>query len=47
MLLVDLGTELAPAISLAFEHAEYAVMDREPRDLEKDRYVSGAELMHA
>ena len=40
MLSVDLGTELAPAISLAYEKTEDDIMDRPPRDCKKDSLVS-------
>jgi len=37
---IDCGTELAPAISLAYEKAEDDVMRRKPRDSKKDRLVT-------
>ena len=40
MLSVDLGTELAPAISLAYEVTEDDIMDRPPRNCKKDSLVS-------
>jgi len=40
MLSVDLGTELAPAISLAYEKTEDDIMDRPPRNCKKDSLVS-------
>ena len=40
MLSVDLGTELGPAISLAYEEAEDDILDRPPRNLETDRLMS-------
>ena len=40
MLSVDLGTELAPAISLAYEEAEEDILNRPPRNLETDRLMS-------
>lgn len=40
ILSVDLGTELAPAIALAYEKTEDDIMDRPPRDCKKDSLVS-------
>ena len=40
MLSVDLGTELGPAISLAYEEAEDDILERPPRNLQKDRLMS-------
>ena len=40
VLTMDLGTELGPAISLAYEKAESHIMDRKPRDPIRDRLVS-------
>ena len=40
MLSVDLGTELGPAISLAYEKTEDDIMDRPPRNCKTDRLVS-------
>lgn len=40
MLSVDLGTELAPAISLAYEKTEDDIMERPPRNCKKDSLVS-------
>jgi sodium/potassium-transporting ATPase subunit alpha len=37
---IDCGTELAPAIALAYEKAEDDVMLRKPRDSKKDRLVT-------
>jgi len=37
---IDTGTELAPAIALAYEKAEGDVMHRKPRDVKKDRLAS-------
>jgi len=39
VLCIDLGTELAPAVSLAYEPSEQNVMQRVPRDSKKDRLV--------
>merc|ERR1712226_1710977 len=40
ILLVDLGTDLVPAISLAHERAEADIMSRPPRDQKKDNLVT-------
>lgn len=40
VLSIDLGTELLPSMSLAYETAEDSVLSRPPRDLKKDRLVS-------
>jgi len=40
ILSIDLATELAPAISLAYEPAEKDIMKRPPRNMEHDRLVS-------
>jgi sodium/potassium-transporting ATPase subunit alpha len=40
ILTIDLGTELGPAISLAYEPAESNVMERKPRHPIRDRLVS-------
>jgi len=37
---IDTGTELAPAISLAYEKSEDDVMRRKPRDSKRDRLAS-------
>jgi len=47
VLSIDLGTELAPAISLAYEKAEADVMSRPPRNSKKDRLVSPRLLTYA
>lgn len=47
ILSIDLGTELAPAISLAYEKMEEDIMDRPPRDASKDRLVSFPLLSYA
>ncbi len=47
ILSVDLFTELAPAISLAYEGRERDVMDQVPRNLQRDRLVSGPLLSYA
>ncbi len=43
ILLVDLGTDLAPAVSLAYEEPEDAIMERPPRD--DTEHLVGAKLM--
>ena len=40
ILFIDLGTDLWPAISLAYEKAESDIMQRLPRDPIKDRLVN-------
>jgi sodium/potassium-transporting ATPase subunit alpha len=40
ILCVDLGTDMIPAISLAYETPESDIMFRPPRDAEKDRLVT-------
>jgi len=40
VLCIDCGTELAPAISLAYEKSEEDVMTRPPRDSQRDRLAS-------
>ena len=40
ILFIDLGTDLWPAISLAYEKAESDIMERKPRDPLKDRLVN-------
>ena len=40
ILCIDLGTDLVPAISLAYEQAESDIMKRMPRDPEHDRLVN-------
>lgn len=47
ILSVDLGTELGPAISLAYEPAESDIMKRPPRNLNKDRLMSKSLLIYA
>ena len=38
---MDVGTDLLPAISLAYESAELNIMARKPRDPKIDRLVTG------
>ncbi|KAL3887086.1 hypothetical protein ACJMK2_027042 [Sinanodonta woodiana] len=40
MLFICLGTDMVPAISLAYESAENDIMKREPRDPNKDKLVN-------
>jgi sodium/potassium-transporting ATPase subunit alpha len=40
ILCIDLGTDMVPAISLAYEKAETDIMSRKPRDPEADRLVN-------
>jgi sodium/potassium-transporting ATPase subunit alpha len=47
VLTIDLGTELGPAISLAYEKAESNIMERKPRDPKKDRLVSPRLLFYS
>jgi sodium/potassium-transporting ATPase subunit alpha len=47
VLTIDLGTELGPAISLAYEKAETNLMERKPRDPARDRLVSPALMIYS
>lgn len=40
ILFIDLGTDMIPAISLAYEHTEANIMMKPPRDMNKDRLVT-------
>eukprot|EP00184_Porphyridium_aerugineum_P000649 CAMPEP_0184693328 /NCGR_PEP_ID=MMETSP0313-20130426/1566_1 /TAXON_ID=2792 /ORGANISM="Porphyridium aerugineum, Strain SAG 1380-2" /LENGTH=1171 /DNA_ID=CAMNT_0027151379 /DNA_START=249 /DNA_END=3764 /DNA_ORIENTATION=+ len=40
ILCIDLGTDMIPAISFAYEKAEADIMDRPPRNAKKDRLVT-------
>ncbi|XP_029043839.1 sodium/potassium-transporting ATPase subunit alpha isoform X3 [Osmia bicornis bicornis] len=40
ILCIDLGTDMVPAISLAYEHAESDIMKRQPRDPSRDNLVN-------
>jgi sodium/potassium-transporting ATPase subunit alpha len=40
ILCIDLGTDMWPAISLAYEHAEVNIMLRKPRNVKVDRLVN-------
>ncbi len=47
ILTIDLLTEQGPAISLAYERAEAAVMTRPPRDVRRDRLVTAPSLWYS
>lgn len=47
VLTIDLGTELGPAISLAYEKAEANLMERKPRDPTRDRLVSPVLMLYS
>lgn len=47
ILCVDLGTDMAPAISMAYETKESNIMTRKPRDPEKDKLVTGRLVLFA
>lgn len=47
ILSLDLLTDVAPALALAYEKAEDHVMDRPPRDTKKDRLVSLKVMFYA
>lgn len=40
ILCIDLGTDMVPAISLAYEKAESNIMKRKPRDSKRDKLVN-------
>ncbi|KAF1775393.1 P-type ATPase, transmembrane domain [Phytophthora cactorum] len=40
ILSIDLGTELGPAVSIAHEGGEHDIMQRPPRNVKKDRFIS-------
>ncbi|GAM23942.1 hypothetical protein SAMD00019534_071170 [Acytostelium subglobosum LB1] len=40
ILCIDLGTDLVPVISYAYEYAEMDIMSKPPRDVKKERLVS-------
>jgi sodium/potassium-transporting ATPase subunit alpha len=46
ILAIDIGTEMAPAISLAYEKAESDVMSRPPRNARTDHLVTGRTLFY-
>eukprot|EP00005_Dracoamoeba_jomungandri_P007697 CAMPEP_0174274970 /NCGR_PEP_ID=MMETSP0439-20130205/59574_1 /TAXON_ID=0 /ORGANISM="Stereomyxa ramosa, Strain Chinc5" /LENGTH=958 /DNA_ID=CAMNT_0015367039 /DNA_START=37 /DNA_END=2910 /DNA_ORIENTATION=+ len=45
ILCIDLGTDMIPAISLAYENAESDIMERKPRNADTDKLVT-AKLMY-
>ncbi|PRP81845.1 P-type ATPase [Planoprotostelium fungivorum] len=47
ILIIDLGTELAPAISLAYEGPESNIMNSQPRNIHTDKLVSIKNLLYA
>lgn len=47
MLMIDFGTEMIPAISLAFLQTKEKIMERYPRDHETDTLVSWKLLFHS
>ncbi|VEL36673.1 unnamed protein product [Protopolystoma xenopodis] len=47
ILCIDLGTDMLPAISMAYEVAEKDIMKRKPRDPKKDRLVNARLLAMA
>jgi sodium/potassium-transporting ATPase subunit alpha len=40
MLLICVGTDMAPAIALAYENGELDIMERMPRDSKRDHLVT-------
>jgi len=46
ILCIDLGTDMVPAISLAYENAESDIMKRMPRDPQHDKLVNDRCLNH-
>lgn len=40
MLVICIGTDMAPAISLAYESGELDIMERMPRNAKRDHLVS-------
>ena len=47
ILVIDLGTELGPAIALAYEDAETDIMVRPPRDRKRDRLATAPLLCYS
>ncbi len=47
VLMIDLGTEMCPAISLSYEPPENGLMLRPPRDMVRDRLVSRNLLLYS
>ena len=46
MLVICLGTDMMPAISLAYENAELDIMERMPRNAKRDHLVTGKLLCY-
>lgn len=40
ILFIDLGTDMVPAISFAYEQPESNIMERKPRDAKRDKLVN-------
>ena len=40
ILCIDVGTDIMPAVSFAYEEADYDIMTRKPRDPQRDHLVS-------
>jgi sodium/potassium-transporting ATPase subunit alpha len=47
ILFIDMGTELMPAISLAYEEMESDIMLKKPRNSKTDRLVTGTLLFYS
>ena len=47
VLVIDLGTDIFPGISFAYENAELDIMDRVPRNAKKDRLVTRKMVINA
>ena len=47
ILCVDLGTDIFPAISFAYERPELDLMDRKPRNVRTEKLVTGKLLLYA
>eukprot|EP01137_Pigoraptor_chileana_P027808 Opistho-2@10843 len=47
ILCIDLGTEMAPAVSLAYESAELNIMNRKPRDAATEHLVNIQTLVYS
>src|SRR4051794_3361766 len=41
MIVICVGTDIAPAISLAYENGELDIMERMPRNAKRDHLVTG------
>src|SRR5690606_16769803 len=40
ILIIDIGTDMLPAVAFAYEHAELDIMERKPRNPRRDHLVS-------